>query len=273
MLKTTLLLVSALGVTAFGLAAFERAMVYPLDRTAVAPESLGLDTVIAVPFDTGGATLTLWVAAPKDDKPVILYFHGNAGNLANRAERFDLITQQGYGLIAMAYRGSTGSTGKPSERTIAADAAALYDRMDEVLPGLTPRNTVLYGESLGTGVTSRLVADRADRQPRAVILEAPFTSIQDVSGHHMPWTRALAWQMRNRWNSRDQITKLTAPLLVIHGDRDGVIPFEQGKTIHARAGSETRVFLDVPGAGHDDLWRADTLTALWQFIDTHTGPE
>ncbi|MEM6480757.1 MAG: alpha/beta hydrolase, partial [Pseudomonadota bacterium] len=109
------------------LSLYERTSVYPLDASRISPSSLGLTSIREVDFAANGQILVLWVAPPQQDKPVIVYFHGNAGNLANRAERFARITGQGYGLIAMAYRGSGGSTGRPSEKAITEDASALYN--------------------------------------------------------------------------------------------------------------------------------------------------
>ncbi|MEO0567431.1 MAG: alpha/beta hydrolase [Pseudomonadota bacterium] len=267
MLKTGIVFACLIAASAYGLGTFERQMVYPGDAKQVDPKALGLQNVTEAKFENDGAEIVLWVAPGEQNKPVILYFHGNAGNLANRAPRFDLITRQGFGLIAMSYRGYGGSDGKPSEKAILSDAAAIYTRIDSILPNAKPENTVIYGESLGTGVASRLLAEHPQAQPRAVILEAPYTSVPDVADHHMPWTKALAWQMRNRWSSKDHIKGLRAPLLIIHGDRDAVIPFEQGRQIYALAGSKYKTFLEVPGAGHNDLWRNEVIEKIWLFIE------
>lgn len=267
MLYTTLKFL-AIAAALWGLLSlYERWSVYPLDDTRIDPAQVGLPALREVRFRANDQTLILWVAEPKGDKPVILYFHGNAGNLANRAQRFSLMIDQGYGLVALAYRGSGGSTGRPSERAITADATALYDRISEVLPGTDADRLVLYGESLGSGVAARLVSLRAERQPRAVILEAPYTSIPDVARHHMPWTAALSWKMTNRWDTKEHIASLQAPLLILHGDRDRVIPFAQGQRVHERAATADKTFLAVNGAGHDALWREDTRASLWQFIE------
>ncbi|MEM6577482.1 MAG: alpha/beta fold hydrolase [Pseudomonadota bacterium] len=268
MLYTALKLTAILAALWVLLSLYERRSVYPLDPARVDPAALGLAHLREVTFEANGEMLVLWVSEPQPGKPVVLYFHGNAGNLANRAERFARLTAQGYGLVAMAYRGSGGSTGKPSERAITADATALYDRISEVLPGIDVRQLVLYGESLGSGVVARLVALRAGRQPSAVVLEAPYTSIPDVARHHMPWTAALSWKMTNRWDTAEHIQALRAPLLILHGDRDPVIPFAQGQSVFDRADSSDKQWLPVRGGGHDDLWRESTLAALWDFIDT-----
>lgn len=254
------------------LSLYERASVYPLDASRISPSSLGLTSIREVEFAANGQALVLWVAAPEHGKPVILYFQGNAGNLANRAERFARIADQGYGLVAMAYRGSGGSTGRASERAIAADASLLYEQIGVILPGTPPERVILYGESLGSGIVARLASEQAKTPPTALILEAPYTSIRDVAHHHMPWTRALSWTMTNRWETLKHMENVTAPLMILHGDQDAVIPIEQGREVFDQAPGQDKVLLEVAGAGHDDLWRAPVLPRLWAFIDSRVHP-
>lgn len=270
MLSATLKILALGAAFWFLLSLYERWSVYPLDKSRISPVSLGFSAIQEVGFEQGNETLVLWVAEPRPNKPVIIYFHGNGGNLANRAERFARFTERGYGLVAMGYRGSSGSSGRPSEKAITADATALYDRIAEVLQGTTPNRIIVYGESLGSGVAARLLSLRAEAQPLAVILEAPFTSVPDVARHHMPWTAAFSWKMTNRWETAKHITAVRSPLFILHGDRDQVVPFEQGQRVFDLAASENKSFFAVEGAGHDDLWRSATQDALWKFIDAQS---
>jgi len=251
----------------FGLAGIERDMVFPFDPGRVAPGAAGLNGIGVREVRTDGETLVVWVVRPDPGRPVILYFHGNAGNLANRAERFGQFIARGYGLIAPAYRGSSGSSGVPSEAALARDAAEIYTHLEMLIPGLTPDEVVLYGESLGTGVALKLVSQVPEIQPAAAVLEAPYTSLPDVARHIRPQLGPLIWQMRNRFRSLRHARSLTAPLLVLHGTDDPLIPIGQGRQVFDAAGSETKEFLAVAGAGHSDTWRRDTLPALWRFID------
>lgn len=251
----------------FGLAGIERKMVFPFDPGRIAPEAAGLSGVGVREIRTDGEKLIVWVAPPGPGKPVILYFHGNAGNLANRADRFGRFIARGYGLIAPAYRGSSGSSGVPSEAALTRDAVEIYTHLDALIPGLTARETVLYGESLGTGVVLKLVSQVSGSQPAAAVLEAPYTSLPDVARHVRPQLGPLIWQMRNRFDSLRHARSLTAPLLVLHGADDPLIPIGQGRQVFDAAASEEKTFLAIPGAGHSDTWRADTLPALWRFID------
>ncbi len=263
-----LVLTLLLGLTGWaGLAEFERGAVYPFDSTEENPQAMGLNGVKAQKLALNGETLVIWTATAQPGKPTILYFHGNAGNLANRADRFEQFISRGYGLVAPAYRGSSGSTGLPSEQVITSDMVALHQNLDRLVPGLTTDDLVIYGESLGTGVALKLVAARPKHQPRAVVLEAPFTSLPDVARHTSPGLIPLLPLMKNRWKSRKHVRSLTAPLLIIHGTADTLIPFKMGQKIYANAGSKTKLLLPVPGAEHNYTWRSDVMPTLWRFIE------
>lgn len=257
----------------WGISAFERAMLYPFDSTQVAPERVGADRLSETPFETNGETLITWIALPHAGQPVIVYFHGNAGNLALRAGRFNRLLDRGYGLVALAYRGSSGSTGTPSQKALTEDARALWAALDD-LTGPAPR--VLYGESLGTGVAIVGVAASAladpvkGTAPAAIVLEAPFTSMPDIAAAMNPAFARLAPLTQDRWDSAKWAHLLHAPLLVIHGTEDELIPITQGRQIFEAANSAEKELLAVKGAGHSDLWRTDTLPRLWHFIEAHT---
>lgn len=251
----------------------ERFVLYPFNSSHVAPADAGLSGVTEYRFDNDGETLIAWTADPAPGKPVILYFHGNAGNLAARAGRFRRFLDRGYGLFAPAYRGSSGSTGTPSEAALTWDAETAYHALFTRFPDLPAARVVLYGESLGTAVAIALMAtpstnpDKGHGPPAAIILEAPFTSIPALAEHHYPGTGELAESLENQWPSLDQARVLTPPLLILHGTKDDLIPIEMGRQIFAAAPSRRKDFLTVKGAGHTDLWRTDTLPRLWRFID------
>ena len=250
------------GVFAFG--KIERGLVYPFDTTRVAPQDLGLALREEV-FESGGKRLILWVGEARADKPAVLYFHGNAGNLAARAGRFRHFLDRGYGVVALAYRGSSGSEGSPDETKLAYDAGRLLERIGDYA-GDAP--VVIWGESLGTGVALAAV-ERAGVQPAAMVLEAPYTSVKAVALAADPRLKPLVEKMANDWNSLARIGALRAPLLVIHGTEDEVIPYEMGRQVFAAAPLQIKEFVTVTGGHHSDLWRSDTLPRLWRFIDRH----
>lgn len=239
----------------------ERLLFYPFDPRHTAPEDIGLSALTETTLTTpDGKTLVIWIAPPKPGKPTLLYFHGNAGNLAARKGRFQRFLARGYGLIAPAYRGSSGSTGAPSEATLTEDARLVYDTYSAQTP------LVIYGESLGTAVAISLVA-ALDSQPKALILEAPFTSIKGLAKAHYPSVAEYADYLDSKWPSRARAPKLSLPLFIFHGTQDTLIPQRMGRAIYAAAPSPRKQFLSVKGAGHTDLWRTDSLLRLWRFID------
>jgi fermentation-respiration switch protein FrsA (DUF1100 family) len=251
----------------------ERWLIYPFDATRVAPVDAGLDGVQEILLEANDETLVIWVAPAQPGKPVILYFHGNAGNLAARAGRFRHFLRQGYGIVAPAYRGSSGSSGSPVQAALERDALAVYD----FAKSQSDAPLVVYGESLGTAVAIHLMgrldlADRGDK-PAAVILEAPFTSLADLADVHYATLAPYADKLSNQWASIAQAkAALDMPLLILHGTADRLIPIAMGQAILAAAPARQKRLITIKGADHVSLWHSDVLPQIWRFIDRHARP-
>ena len=175
---------------------------------------------------------------------ITLYFHGNAGNVTDRFDHFREITSAGSSLLMIDYRGYGKSSGRPTESGVYKDADAAYSHL--LKSGWQAGQIILHGESLGTAVA----IDLASRQPcAAVVLEAPFTSGKDVAATVLPvigpW---LTWS----FDSKKKIGRVHAPLLVIHGDRDEIIPTGLGQALFAAAPEPKSLWI-VPGAHHNDI--------------------
>lgn len=241
------------GLAAFAASgALERALLYPFDPTPASPPA-GLTQSS---LDAGdGARLVVWSAPPARGKPTLLYFHGNGGNLAVRAGRFTAFARRGFGIVAAGYRGSSGSTGTPSEQALIADAVKLA----ETITG----PVVYYGESLGAAVAIALAEQRT---PDALVLEAPFASL-DAMAAHLYGSAALARILNARWPSRERIATVSAPLLILHGAQDSIVPPAQGRALLAAAASADKTFLLVPGAGHTDVWQPEAQRRLFAFLN------
>ncbi|MGD9924269.1 MAG: alpha/beta hydrolase [Pseudorhodoplanes sp.] len=205
-----------------------------------------------------GVRILAWTVAPKPGKPVVLYFHGNGGSLAHRVPRFRRLVEDGTGLVALSYRGYGGSDGSPSEDGLIADARAAYDEARTRYPDA---KIVLWGESLGTGVA---VALAAENDVAAVILEAPFTSAADVAFSAYPFV-PVRLLMKDQFRSDERIGKVKAPVLVMHGARDRVVPFRLGERLFALA-NEPKQFVRFADGGHEDLDRYDHLAAARDFL-------
>ena len=234
---------------------FEMAAVYPFDETYATPADAGAPKLVETTFETqDGARLVVWRAAASAGRPTIVYFPGNAGALKDRADRFTRFVDAGFGLVAPAYRGSSGSTGAPDETVLVADATALV--------GDLPGTVVLYGESLGAAVAIRLAADGLGD---AVVLEAPFTSLADLVASQFPM-EDLRDVITQRWENLATVGGVVQPLLVIHGEADRVVPFEMGRSVFEAAGSPDKAFLRVSDHGHAALWNGRVQSDLFAFL-------
>jgi uncharacterized protein len=224
----------------------QRALQYFPERFRTAPALAGLPDAEEVVLDTAdGERVIAWHVPPRGQKPVVLYFHGNGGSLRWRVDRFRALTADGTGLVALSYRGFGGSSGGPTEPGLMNDAAAAYAfaraRYD-------PARIVLWGESLGSGVA---VALAAENPVGHVVLEAPFTSAADVGASRYPFV-PIRLLMKDQFRSDLRIGKVTAPVLIVHGEHDGIVPFALGERLYALINAPKR-FVRVPGAGHNDL--------------------
>lgn len=248
-------LLAALALIGLGLfatsGALERAVLYPFDPTRGEPPAGLAESTLTTP---DGATLVVWSAPPAPGKPTILYFHGNAGNLALRDGRFSAFHKRGYGIVTAGYRGSSGSTGTPSESALISDARALAATLHGPV--------VYYGESLGAALAIALA--KTD-PPTALVLEAPFASLADMSAH-LYGSPALARLLKSRWPSLERITRVSAPLLILHGAQDSLVPPAQGRALlNAAASPDKRLYL-VEGAGHTNVWQPDAQRVLFAFL-------
>jgi fermentation-respiration switch protein FrsA (DUF1100 family) len=167
------------------------------------------------------------------------------------------LTTDGSGLVALSYRGYGGSSGRPTEAGLVNDALAAYAF---ACARYQPARIVLWGESLGSGVA---VALAAEYPVGHVILEAPFTSAADVGAGHY-WFVPVRLLMKDQFRSDLRIGKVTAPVLVLHGDRDYVVPIALGERLYALIDAPKR-FVRFPGVGHDGLG-ARAVEAAKQFL-------
>src|SRR5215471_7733395 len=175
----------------------------------------------------------------------VLVCYGAFASLRWRVERFRELTADGTGLVALSYRGYGGSSGSPSEAGFIADANAAYAF---ALARYPAQRIVVWGESLGTGVA---VALAAEHPVGAVVLESPFTSAADV-GASRYWFAPVRLLMKDQFRSDLRIGKVTAPVLVLHGDHDEVVPFVLGERLYAMINAPKQ-FVRFPGLGHNGL--------------------
>jgi fermentation-respiration switch protein FrsA (DUF1100 family) len=185
-------------------------------------------------------------SAPSPSRFTIVVFNGNAGNRSYRAPLAAALQARGHAVLLFDYRGYGGNPGTPTESGLREDARAA--RAFVVGRADVDRERIAYfGESLGTGVAVTLAAEHA---PAALILRSPFTSMVDVGQMHYP-ILPVRWFLRDRYMSGERIARIKSPLLVIAGDRDGVIPLDHSQRLYDAATSPKEILI-VRGADHND---------------------
>jgi fermentation-respiration switch protein FrsA (DUF1100 family) len=236
----------------------QRSLMYFPDRTRTPPAAAGFPQAEEVVLDTAdGEKIIAWHVPPRGDRPVVIYFHGNGGALNLRVDRFQRIVAAGLGLLALSYRGYGGSTGKPTEAGLIEDARAAYAYAAERYPG----RIVVWGESLGTGVA---VALAAEKPVTHLILDAPYTSTVDVAAdlyRFLP-VRLL---MKDQFRSDERIKRVTAPVLILHGEADTIIPISYGERLLAMIPGKKQMVRFKDG-WHVDLDRHGGADAALKFL-------
>lgn len=249
-----------------GMYLFQRELQYFPTRRDPAPEALGLDAVTVVELSTpDGETLVLWTAKPSADLPTILFLHGNGGEIADRADRLAFYQDRGYGVAFLSWRGYGGSTGSPSEDGLLADAKAAHDYLRS--EGIPADLIAVVAESLGTGPAVQLAAANP---VGALVLEAPYSAAVDVARLAYPWL-PVGLLMKDQFRSRDHIAAVRAPILILHGDADRVIPPGFGRRLFDAAG-DPKTFLSLGPVGHEALFDPATWAAGARFIDRTIAP-
>ena len=229
----------------------------PVGRTA--PAAAGLpDAEEHVLTTADGEKVIVWHVPAKPGRPVVLFFPGNGDFLAGRVARFKAITADGTGLVALSYRGYAGSSGSPSEQGLLQDAAAAYAF---TTARYRAEQIVAWGFSLGTGVA---VALAASHQVGGVVLEAPFTSAADV-GARVYWFLPVQLLMRDAFRSDRRIGQVKAPLLIMHGGHDNVVPISLGERLFSLA-NEPKQFVRFAEGAHHDLDLYGGLDAVRRFM-------
>ena len=239
------------GVLVLVLFTAQRKILYVPDRAAANPAEWSVPDMAPVTVATAdGLDLTAWYKPPGDPaRPTLLWLCGNAGHVGYRGLKYRPWLDGGYGLLALSWRGYSSNPGTPTEDGLYADGrAALNWLADQGAAKL-----VLYGESLGSGVATKLAAERAgaSNPVAAVILESPFTSIWATAAYHYPFLPARSL-VRDRYDSLDRIAKIGAPLLVVHGEADRIVPVEMGRTLF-EAAAKPKQGEFIGRAGHNDL--------------------
>jgi fermentation-respiration switch protein FrsA (DUF1100 family) len=230
------------------------------------PAAVGLPSAETIAFQTEDRlTLQGWFlsSAKPSGGFTVLVFNGNAGNRSFRAPLAAGLRALGASVLLFDYRGYGGNPGGASETGLAADARAAR-RYVSGRPDVDAARLIYFGESLGSGVAVGLAAEH---HPAALVLRSPFASMADVGQFHYP-ILPVRWLLKDRFDSIGRIARIGCPLLVIAGDRDGVVPYAHSQRLFAAA-APPRTFVTVAGADHNDRELADgdqMMRAIGEFL-------
>lgn len=264
--------VAALLVGVLALAALwwtQRSLMYFPSRAPAPPAAQVIAGAEDVTLLTGdGLRLGAWFVPGRGEppRPAVLVANGNAGDRSDRAPLAAALARAGYAVLLFDYRGYAGNAGSPTEAGLIEDARAaaahLRQRAD-----VDPRRIAYFGESLGSGVLTALAVERP---PAALVLRSPFTSFAEIGGYHYPWL-PVAPLIRDRYPVDEQIVKVRAPVLVIAGERDEIVPPRFSRAVYERAADPKRLVM-IADAGHNDRALLDgerMIAAVTEFLAAH----
>jgi len=197
-----------------------------------------------------GARLNALHFKVQHPKGVIIYFHGNAGDLSRWGEISSFFTRFDYEVVVMDYRTYGKSTGKISEDALYKDAQLFYDYASKHFSG---DNIIIYGRSLGTALAT-YVASR--NKVKKLILETPFYNLTDAAKYRIPYL-PVRYLLKYKFPSNLLIQQVSAPVAIFHGMKDSVVPYSSGKKLSKLVPEERLTFVTIPEGDHNDLVNFD----------------
>lgn len=248
-----------LGLLAF-MFIFQRNLQYhPIGKIAPIADYLlnGFEEKILTTSDQ--TKILSWYKPAKSGQKVILYFHGNAGNLGDRAHRFSAFAEENFGVLAISYRGYAGSNGKTTEAGMMLDASAALDFLPS--QNYQPQDIIFFGESLGSSIATQLAAIS---NPYALILESPPSSVVSV-GQRTYWFVPVRLLLKDKFDSVKFAPQVSSPVLIFHGTADRVVPYEEGQMLF-NAFKVTKKFMTVEKAGHLDFTDEFLIAEMGKFL-------
>jgi len=268
-------LLTTLGLAYVGFAALlflfqERLAYYPEIGREIhsTPRKHGMDYEPLTLATPDGETLDAWFVPAPRARGVVLFLHGNAGNLSHRMDSIAMFHRLGYAVLIFDYRGYGRSSGKPSEAGLHRDAETAWAYLADTR-GIAPDDIILFGESLGGALAAHLAARQ---RPGALVLASVFTSVPDLAADLYPWLPAR-WLARLRYDTRAALARTDCPVLVAHSPDDEIIPYRHGQALFAAAPGP-KAFLALAG-GHNDgfvFMRDEWIETLAGFLRQHVGP-
>ncbi|NOX50332.1 MAG: alpha/beta hydrolase [Gammaproteobacteria bacterium] len=266
MMKTTknILIALVAGYAFLTLAVYllQRDLVFAPSLQRVLPHDVGLFGVEEVTLITSDQQrLFSWYGRAKPSQPTILFFHGNGGGVSSRRGKIRQLMDKGYGVFVVGYPGYGGSEGNPSEDSFIDAAKMSFSYLLDA--GIEASEIVIYGASLGSAVAVQLAAKHV---ARALVLEAPMSSIREIAQSQYPFL-PVKLLLKDPFLTVDFIGRVHFPLLIVHGTADAVIPISSGQKLFELA-NEPKVFHAVKDAGHNNLYDFHLVDILHTFLES-----
>jgi pimeloyl-ACP methyl ester carboxylesterase len=241
-------LVGGYAVLAALLYFYQSSFIYYPDRQWVAtPEQFGLHYESVSFKATDGVTLSGWYVPAERARGVMLFFHGNAGNISHRMLSLQIFNRLRFDTFIFDYRGYGKSEGQPDEIGTYRDAEAAWYYLVRQR-SVEPSTIVIFGRSLGAAIASYLAAGHT---PRALIVESAFTSVPELAARFYPFM-PVRWLTRFHYATKDHLSKVACPVLVVHSREDDIVPFDQGQALF-EAARPPKDFLGINGSHNDAL--------------------
>lgn len=232
---------------------------FPSPGESTTPSDFGVPFTATTVATADGERLRVWRLEAAQPRALVVYFHGNGGNLSMWTPILAEIVRHGYDVLAVDYRGYGLSTGRPTETGLYRDADALLDHVSAAMPKSKP--VVYWGRSLGTAVAA-YAASR--RPPDGIILEAGFPDARAIV-RSSPVLTFLSVFSTYRFATATWLDRVECPALVVHGDTDQVMPIALGRALFDRMKGD-KAFVAIPGGDHNDITPADP-RVYWEAVD------
>lgn len=256
LLKSTILAAGMLGLLWSGAMLFEKSLIFfpvkdpnPIEGRGSVDGCLYEDHFFLTEDDV--RLHGRWFFSPADrgaeglQRRIVLFFHGNAGNLSGRTELMVRLVNLGAEVMIIDYRGYGHSEGRPSEEGVYRDARAAWNFLT-IEHEVPPDQIIVFGKSLGGAVAVDLASTVT---PAGLIVQSSFTSVPAMAARHYPFVPGFA--LRTKMDSESKIDSITCPKLFVHSTHDEIVPFEMGRTLFETAGGP-KTFFEITGAGHNE---------------------
>lgn len=238
---------------------------FPQKEIVQTPESINLAYEKIEFLTKDGVTISGWYVAAVNEKAVVLFCHGNAGNISHRLDSIRIFNELNFSVLIFDYRGYGNSEGKPSEVGTYMDAVAAWDYLVHI-KRKSPERIVLFGRSLGSAIAAEIAKGK---NPVALIIESSFTSVPDLGQKLYPWlpVRLIS---KFEYATIKKMGAITCPKLIIHSPEDEIVPFNLGKDLYNKA-FQPKEFLEIRGSHNEGFLISGSLytEGLRRFLDKY----